>query len=168
MNKYTAALCYFSEVVPTYLEAVRARISLFGYRAEYLVESVANRDGMGRSIIQLGRGYDLVVVVTDGARHHVEFDFLGHFNHIIEDPWATLVVATNSPSWLGYQTVIAIESERYLGHFLSEDLPANLFGFALEYRCRLYDRGLSEKEWGSIQSYVDQKEWGKIGALRKI
>jgi hypothetical protein len=167
MNKYTVALCYFAGVSQSLLDDVRGRLSPFGYRAEYLVEALAD-NSFGRGSLSLGRGYDMVVIITDGASPHMDFDCLKRFNHVIEDPWATTLVAVSSSSWKGYQTVISIESERYLGHFRLEDLPVDLFEALQEHRGHMHDRGLTGEEWRSIESYATPEEWKHILVLRGL
>ena len=167
MNKYTVALCYFAGVEPAFLQSVRDRVSSFGYQAEYLVDTLINKDPFGRNTLRLGRGYDLVVIVTDGAAPHVAFEFLGNFNHVNEDPWATAVVATSSAAWNGYQTVIAIESHRYIGHFRESLLPHDLSVLLQDHRHSLRDRGLSHGEWNSIRHCVTPEEWERIRKFRR-
>ena len=152
MNKKTVALCYPSQPSSTLLELVRAKTVSFGLRAEYLFESLAHTDSMGRSLLRLSRGYDLVIIVCNNTPRHSEYDVLGYFNHDLGDPWATCVLAIGSPEWRKPQPTAAIESSRYIGYFLSTDLTVNFFELLKVHRESLHNRGLSTEEWKSIKS----------------
>jgi hypothetical protein len=154
MNKFTVALCYSLDTDDLLIDSMRKCVDSFGYRAEYLINTLAQQDPiMNRTTLTFGRGYDLVIIICDGTKKNAEYEALGLFNHTLDDPWATCVVAVGSPEWKGPQPTIAIESARYLGYFHSNELSPNLLESLHQHRKSLVDRGLSEGEWKSIRSY---------------
>lgn len=166
MNKYTVALCYAAQVNESLLEQVRCKTSTFGLCAEYLLDVLCEKDLMNRSLIRLGRGYDLIVVICDGSPRLIEYSVFKHFNHNLADPWATCVLAISSVQWKADGLTVAVEAERYMGHFHADKLPEKIMELLCNHRSVLHDRGLSSEEWRSIYTYASPEEIRVIKALR--
>jgi len=168
MNKLSVALCYTAQVNNDLLTLVRERSHSFGLRAEYLVNVLGQSDGvMNRITLQLGRGYDLVVIVSDESCPRLEYDILGHFNHVLSDPWGTCVMSVCSRDWKTPQPTIAIETTHYLGAYWTDQVPSDLLIALTDHRKKLFDRGLRSAEWEAIRSFATPTEWGLISKLRK-
>ncbi len=175
MNKHTVAICYSPQASNTLLELVRSRTRSFGLRCELFADSVTQAtDPVFRRFktsIFIPQGFDLVIILCDNSFKHTEYNILGHFNHILTDPWATCVLTVSSLEYKGYQPTVAIEDLRYMGHFFPSELPLDLWESLCIYRQGFRGRGLSDKEWKSILSYasayVSQVELDELLILRK-
>jgi hypothetical protein len=149
------AICWSSRNDNGIGDIVHEQATGFGIMANFHFDRLAWPDTTGRRILKLmgvvskRLGYDLVVVITDGARPLSEYNLLRSYNHDNEDPWATCVIAVSSADWKGPQPTIAIESERYIGYFRGPHLP-HLHTALTEHRKKLHNRGFDDEYWALV------------------
>ena len=151
MNSLTVGLCYFRNAPTDTIALVRAKIVRCAYFVDQILATSQQRDNLGRILVRPPEGLDLTIIICDNTPAHTEYNMLGLMNQMYDEPWATLTMTVASQTWKGPQPTIAIEAVRYMDYYHVSALPDDLSPMVEAHRAKLYNRGLTTRDWRFVK-----------------